>query len=108
MDGKTPNGIPLVNGTIPFEVRQQMRTGCYDYIEGFGTPYGYPPSLAAGIVFLVLFGLTMVAQTIQMAWKRTWWCSVFAVGSLSKQPTPNVLLYSTEHLLIRASQQPKS
>ncbi|OJJ61126.1 hypothetical protein ASPSYDRAFT_147004 [Aspergillus sydowii CBS 593.65] len=84
MDGKTPNGIPLVNGTIPFEVRQQMRTGCYEYIEGFGTPYGYPPSLAAGIVFLVLFGLTMVGQTIQMAWKRTWWCSVFAVGSLTE------------------------
>lgn len=108
MDGTTPNGIPIVNGTIPYEFRKQMQMGCHDYIEGLGTPYGYAPSLAAGIVFLVLFGLTMVGHTIQMVWKRTWWCSVFAVGSLSKQPTPSTLLYSIGHLLIPASQQPKS
>ncbi|KAL4918520.1 RTA1 like protein-domain-containing protein [Aspergillus aurantiobrunneus] len=76
--------IVLVNGTVPFEVREQMRTGCYAYVDGYGTPYGYPPSLAAGIVFLVLFGLTMIGHTIQMVWKRTWWCAVFAVGSLTE------------------------
>ncbi|KAL4906049.1 hypothetical protein BDW74DRAFT_137621 [Aspergillus multicolor] len=76
--------VILPNGTIPYEVRKQMQTGCYAYIEGVGTPYGYVPSLAAGIVFLVLFGLTMIGQTIQFAWKRTWWCAVFAVGSLTE------------------------
>ncbi|KAL4924338.1 RTA1 domain-containing protein [Aspergillus undulatus] len=78
------NEIVLVNGTIPFEVRQQMRTGCYGYVDGLGTPYGYPPSLAAGIVFLVLFGLTMIGHTAQMVWKKTWWTSVFAIGSLTE------------------------
>ncbi|KAL4820884.1 RTA1 like protein-domain-containing protein [Aspergillus spinulosporus] len=74
----------LPNGTVPYEVRRQLQTGCHAYIDGIGTPYGYVPSLAAGIVFLVLFGLTMVGQAIQFAWKRTWWCAVFAVGSLTE------------------------
>ncbi|CBF76494.1 hypothetical protein AN4912.2 [Aspergillus nidulans FGSC A4] len=74
----------LPNGTVPYEVRRQLQTGCHAYIDGIGTPYGYVPSLAAGIVFLVLFGLTMVGQTVQFAWKRTWWCAVFAVGSLTE------------------------
>ncbi|KAL4873467.1 hypothetical protein BDV12DRAFT_208480 [Aspergillus spectabilis] len=74
----------LVNGTVPFEVREQLRTGCGAYIEGFETPYGYAPSLAAGVVFLVLFSITMIGQTVQMIWKRTWWCSVFAIGSLTE------------------------
>ncbi|KAL4743417.1 RTA1 like protein-domain-containing protein [Aspergillus similis] len=74
----------LPNGTVPYEVRRQLQTGCHAYIDGIGTPYGYVPSLAAGIAFLVLFGLTMVGQAIQFAWKRTWWCAVFAVGSLTE------------------------
>ncbi|KAL3434459.1 RTA1 like protein-domain-containing protein [Aspergillus tetrazonus] len=74
----------LPNGTVPYEVRRQLQTGCHAYIDGIGTPYGYVPSLAAGIVFLVLFGLTMVGQAVQFAWKRTWWCAVFAVGSLTE------------------------
>ncbi|KAL4885092.1 RTA1 like protein-domain-containing protein [Aspergillus karnatakaensis] len=74
----------LPNGTIPFEVREQLRIGCASYIDGLETPYGYRPSLAAGIVFLVLFGLTMIGQTVQMIWKRTWWCAVFAIGSLTE------------------------
>ncbi|KAL4979236.1 RTA1 like protein-domain-containing protein [Aspergillus desertorum] len=74
----------LPNGTVPYEIRKQLQTGCHAYINGIGTPYGYVPSLAAGIVFLVLFGLTMVGQVIQFAWKRTWWCAVFAVGSLTE------------------------
>ncbi|KAL4810512.1 RTA1 like protein-domain-containing protein [Aspergillus unguis] len=72
------------NGTIPFETRRQLQQGCYGYIEGYGTPYGYQPSLAAGIVFLVLFGLTMVVQIGQSYWKKTWWCLVFVVGSLTE------------------------
>ncbi|KAL4953824.1 RTA1 like protein-domain-containing protein [Aspergillus filifer] len=76
--------IVLVNGTVPFEIQEQIRRGCHAYIDGFGTPYGYPPSLPAGIVFLVLFGLTMIGHTAQMIWKRTWWTSVFAIGSLTE------------------------
>ncbi|KAL5338729.1 RTA1 like protein-domain-containing protein [Aspergillus crustosus] len=78
------NTTILVDGTVPFEVREQLRAGCGAYIEGLDTPYGYAPSLAAGVVFLVLFSLTMIGQTIQMIWKRTWWSAVFAIGSLTE------------------------
>ncbi|KAL4786159.1 RTA1 like protein-domain-containing protein [Aspergillus varians] len=80
----TIDGVVIVNGTVPFELQEQMQSGCYAYVEGYDTPYGYQPSLAAGIVFLVLFSLTMVGQMVQMIWKRTWWCSVFLIGSLTE------------------------
>lgn len=63
--------------------REQLQTGCYALIDGYGTAYGYQPSLAAGIVFLALFGLSMLAHTVQMTWTRTWWCAVFSVGCIS-------------------------
>ncbi|RAH72299.1 RTA1 domain-containing protein [Aspergillus aculeatinus CBS 121060] len=62
------------------EFRQSLREGCHAYVEGYGTSYGYQPSLAAGIVFCVLFGVSMLAHLVQMVWKRTWWCTVFVLG----------------------------
>ncbi|KAL2868252.1 RTA1 domain-containing protein [Aspergillus lucknowensis] len=76
--------IVFVNGTLPFEVREQLRRGCHAAIEGFPSPYGYNPSLAAGVVFLVVFGFTMIGHIAQMVWKRTWWTAVFWVGSLTE------------------------
>ncbi|PLB36152.1 RTA1 domain-containing protein [Aspergillus candidus] len=66
------------------DFRKQLQTGCYALIEGHGTAYGYQPSLAAGIVFLALFGLSLLAHTVQMTWTRTWWCAVFSVGCLTE------------------------
>ncbi|BCR85595.1 RTA1 domain-containing protein [Aspergillus chevalieri] len=63
---------------------QQLRIGCHGYIDGFNTSYGYVPSLAAGIVFLVLFGLSMIAHTVQCVWKKTWWTMVFTVGCMTE------------------------
>jgi tellurite resistance protein TehA-like permease len=60
-----------------------LKTGCHSYIHGIDTAYGYTPSMAAGIVFCVLFGLSMCVHTAQFVWKRTWWCAVFSVGCLS-------------------------
>ena len=62
---------------------QELRTGCHAYNEHYDTSYGYVPSVAAGIAFLVLFGLSMVVHTVQAAWKRTWWTLLFSIGCLS-------------------------
>jgi len=59
-----------------------LQNSCHPYIQGLEPSYGYQPSLAAGIVFCTLFGLSMLAHSFQCALKRTWWCSVFAVGCL--------------------------
>ncbi|RAL15500.1 RTA1 domain-containing protein [Aspergillus homomorphus CBS 101889] len=71
-----------MNSTLAAEYafRASLRDGCHAYVEGYGTSYGYRPSLAAGIVFCVLFGVSMLAHMVQMVWKRTWWCSVFVLG----------------------------
>ncbi|KAJ5692793.1 hypothetical protein N7462_002216 [Penicillium macrosclerotiorum] len=62
--------------------RQFLATGCHAKIDGVGTSYGYVPTLAAGIAYLTLFGISMILHTAQFCWKRTWWCSVFSIGCL--------------------------
>ncbi|EAW09655.1 RTA1 domain-containing protein [Aspergillus clavatus NRRL 1] len=66
------------------ELREQLKNSCHPLIDGVGTAYGYQPSMAAGIVFCVLFGLSMIVHTVQFAWKRTWWCCVFSIGCLTE------------------------
>lgn len=56
---------------------------CHALVPGVKTSYGYKPSLAAGIIFCALFGLSMIAHTVQLVWKRNWWCVVFSIGCLS-------------------------
>ncbi|CAD0112171.1 unnamed protein product [Aureobasidium uvarum] len=58
-------------------------TGCVAYNPSQRTAYGYVPSLAAGIVYCVLFGLSMIAHTFQAIKTRALWNLVFAVGCLS-------------------------
>lgn len=72
-----------LNTTAEYEFKKQLTYGCHAKIDGYGTSYGYVPSLAAGIVFCVLFGLSMLLHTLQLVWKRTWWCSVFVLGCIS-------------------------
>ncbi|RHZ74479.1 hypothetical protein CDV55_108722 [Aspergillus turcosus] len=69
---------------VTAELREQLRSSCHPLIDGVHTPYGYQPSLAAGIVFCTLFGLSMILHTVQFAWKRTWWCCVFSIGCLTE------------------------
>ncbi|KAJ5888692.1 RTA1-domain-containing protein [Penicillium taxi] len=67
-----------------------LNAGCLAYNElyetkyGLTTQYGYVPSQGAGIAFCVLFALTMAAHIVQFCWKRTWWCSLFAIGAMGK------------------------
>ncbi|KAG2412267.1 hypothetical protein HFD88_009824 [Aspergillus terreus] len=63
---------------------EPLRSSCHALIDGIGTPYGYQPSEAAGIAFLVLFGLSMIVHTVQFAWSKTWWCAVFSIGCLTE------------------------
>ncbi|KAE8135748.1 RTA1 like protein-domain-containing protein [Aspergillus pseudotamarii] len=67
-----------------FEFKKWLSRSCHPIIDGMDTAYGYQPSLAAGVVFLVLFGLSMIVHTIQFTWKRTWWCAVFSIGCLTE------------------------
>jgi hypothetical protein len=60
------------------------RLKCVALIPGDGTPYGYDPSLAAGVIFTVLYALSMVMHTFISIRYRVWWQLVFAVGALSK------------------------
>ncbi|EAW21484.1 RTA1 domain-containing protein [Aspergillus fischeri NRRL 181] len=69
---------------VTAELREQLRNSCHPLIDGVNTAYGYQPSLAAGIVFCTLFGLSMILHTVQFAWKRTWWCCVFSIGCLTE------------------------
>ncbi|KAJ5541486.1 hypothetical protein N7494_006562 [Penicillium frequentans] len=62
--------------------KMALTVGCHAKIEGVGTSYGYVPHLSAGIVFCVLFGLSMIAHTVQFCWKRQWWCVVFTLGCM--------------------------
>ncbi|KAE8350192.1 RTA1 like protein-domain-containing protein [Aspergillus coremiiformis] len=66
------------------EFKKQLSTNCHGLIDGLETGYGYKPSLAAGIIFCVLFGLSMIVHTVQLTWKRTWWCAVFSLGCLTE------------------------
>lgn len=59
--------------------------GCHAKVPGIATSYGYIPTLAVGIAYCVLFGVSMLLHTAQMCWKRTWWTSVFSVGCMGKQ-----------------------
>ncbi|GAA6046480.1 hypothetical protein JCM3770_004943, partial [Rhodotorula araucariae] len=44
--------------------------------------YGYDPSLAAAIVFLVAFSLITLWQTVQVIRSRVWWLTVLLVGGV--------------------------
>jgi len=57
--------------------------GCQAFINlpGYQTNYGYMPSLAAGIVFCVLFGISCIVHFIQATYTRAWWFYVFGIGA---------------------------
>lgn len=58
---------------------------CAALIPGLSPSYGYVPSEAAGIAFVVIFSLMALSHTGLAIWKREWWCLVFTVGAIGKQ-----------------------
>ncbi|KAJ9195579.1 hypothetical protein DTO021D3_5035 [Paecilomyces variotii] len=69
---------------MSFAEKKALSLTCHALIPGIDPPYGYQPSLAAGIVFCVLFGLSMLVHTVQALWKRNWWCFTFVVGCITE------------------------
>ena len=61
-----------------------IQIGCHAYVDGYDTSYGYIPSKAAGIIFVALFGISMILHIVQFSWKRIWWCSLFSIGCMGK------------------------
>ncbi|KAJ5811273.1 RTA1-domain-containing protein [Penicillium riverlandense] len=62
---------------------QNIFNGCHA-LGPWKTPYDYVPWKAAGVVFVLFFGLSGVGHMVQFCWKRTWWCSVFTIGCLGE------------------------
>ena len=60
----------------------QRGKGCVPYDPNAKAPtYGYDPNLAAGIIFTVVFFLSMIAHMVQVAASRKWWYSALALGA---------------------------
>ncbi|KAF2084892.1 RTA1-domain-containing protein [Saccharata proteae CBS 121410] len=58
------------------------RKGCTAYMPQVQTSYGYVPHLSAGIVFVVLFSLTMSGHIVQAGRKRVWTSYCCTIGAL--------------------------
>ncbi|GAT26796.1 RTA1 domain protein [Aspergillus luchuensis] len=59
-----------LDSTAEYEFKKQLTYGCHAKIDGYGTSYGYVPSLAAGIVFCVLFA--GVEEDLVVRCLRSW------------------------------------
>lgn len=59
-----------------------LQSGCPAYDPTIDTQYGYVPSLAAGVIFVTLFGISLFLHIAQSTWYRSWWGYV----SLSLDP----------------------
>ncbi|KAK8189381.1 putative RTA1 domain protein [Phyllosticta capitalensis] len=46
------------------------------------TLYNYQPSLAAAVIFIVLFGASTIAHVIQLTMKKTWYFIPFVIGGI--------------------------
>lgn len=69
---------------LPHDEVKQIQAGCHALIPGYNPAYGYVPSLAAGIVFCILFGLSMSGHLFQSIRKKRWTSYVLTVGAASK------------------------
>ena len=51
----------------------QYQYGCYPIDPAVATSYDYTPSLAASIVFVSLFGLSLAFHSGLAAYTKMWW-----------------------------------
>ena len=57
---------------------------CSSFDPTYPPNYGYTPSLAAGIVFIILFGSATTAHLAQTVISRRWWQLVFVLGGIGE------------------------
>lgn len=58
--------------------------GCVAWDPAVDNIFHYDPSLAAGVIFSVVFALSMLAHTAQTIISRKWWLLSFALGALGE------------------------
>ena len=58
--------------------------------------YTYHPSLAAALIFTILFALTTALHTYQLTKTRAWYLIPIAIGGLCTQPYPPSLHLPTQ------------
>lgn len=73
--------------TIPSKQHTDTYTPSMDE-NGPPSRYLYDPSLAAAVIFAVLFGLSTVAHAFQLVRGRTWSFIAFLIGSICRLFTP--------------------
>ena len=69
---------------MPAQVPPLPDCGAYDYDHPEWSPYSYLPSLAAGITFTVLFGLSTFTHAYQTWRTRQWWQIAFVLGAFGE------------------------
>lgn len=62
--------------------------GCHAWNPKLRNAFGYQPSLAAGIVFVILFSIITFTHLAQVIISRKWWYLVFVAGAIGKKPFP--------------------
>ena len=67
----------------PAQINALVST-CAPYLDGLGTSYGYVPSIAAGVVFVLLFGLSLLGHVVQAVRTRQSIFILCAVGAASE------------------------
>ena len=73
---------------IPLPIRNP--NNCHvDPILGWPYSYGYRPSLAAGVIFSLLFALALFVHTFLAFRMRRWTSILLAVGALSESAPAN-------------------
>ncbi|KAF3914519.1 hypothetical protein AA313_de0208503 [Arthrobotrys entomopaga] len=69
---------------LSFEDREQLRMGCHALIDGIKPAYGYVPSEASAIAFLVLFGLSTLGHVYASFKGRHYWYLCFSLGTIAE------------------------
>ena len=59
-------------------------SNCIAYNSHAPGPYGYQPSLAAGVIFVTLYGISSLVHTWQAFHYRTPWLFLFALGAFAE------------------------
>ncbi len=78
LESAIPNLVLLTSRAVDNDTRPGNKSP-----EQFATQgrYNYEPSFAAAVIFLILFGMALLANVVQFFWHRAWfwWVMIFAV-----------------------------
>lgn len=56
--------------------------GCHAWNPRVHNAFGYRPSMAAGVIFVILFAAITLAHLIQVGLSRKWWYTVLVAGAV--------------------------